>query len=126
MINPGTPTMMPLQGSARMIWSISLKRTFVSTVFKGDATMAVLSVTAMPVRLKPQSNAIYLAMGAIYTCGYIPLKKNGMENSILKDIIEKTWLDRDLLQSIKSRDAIAIVMERLDKGELRCASPDGN
>jgi 2,3,4,5-tetrahydropyridine-2-carboxylate N-succinyltransferase len=126
MINPGTPTMMPLQGSARMIWSISLKRTFVSTVFKGDATMAVLSVTAMPVRLKPQSNAIYLAMGAIYTCGYIPLKKNGMENSILKDIIEKTWLDRDLLQSTQSRDAIAIVMERLDKGELRCASPDGN
>ena len=118
--------MMPLHGSASMIWSISLKRAVVSTVFKGDATMAELSVTAMPVRLKPQSNAIYLAMGAIYTCGYIPLKKNGMENSSLKDIIERTWLDRDLLQSTQSREAIAIVMEGLDKGELRCAYPDGD
>ena len=118
--------MMPLHGSASMIWSISLKRAVVSTVFKGVATMAELSVTAMPVRLKPQSNAIYLAMGAIYTCGYIPLKKNGMENSSLKDIIERTWLDRDLLQSTQSREAIAIVIEGLDKGELRCAYPDGN
>jgi len=49
-----------------------------------------------------------------------------MENSSLKDIIERTWLDRDLLQSTQSREAIAIVIEALDKGELRCASPDGN
>ena len=49
-----------------------------------------------------------------------------MDNSSLKIIIEKTWLDRGLLQSIESREAIANVMELLDKGELRCASPDGN
>ena len=125
-INPGTPTTMPLQGSARTIGSISVNTAFVSTVIKGEATIAKLSVTAMPVRLKPQSNPIYLAMGAIYTCGYIPLRKKQMEISSLKNIVEKTWLDRDLLQSSESRDAIAVVMEHLDQGKLRCASPDGH
>tara|TARA_B100000780_G_scaffold276979_1_gene246691 strand:- start:2466 stop:3338 length:873 start_codon:yes stop_codon:yes gene_type:complete len=65
-------------------------------------------------------------MGAIYTCGYIPLRKKQMEISSLKNIVEKTWLDRDLLQSSESRDAIAVVMEHLDQGKLRCASPDGH
>lgn len=41
----------------------------------------------------------------------------------LKQLIEKTWDDRSLLQSSESQDAIRNVIEKLDKGELRVAEP---
>ncbi|MBT1688525.1 2,3,4,5-tetrahydropyridine-2,6-dicarboxylate N-succinyltransferase [Dawidia soli] len=46
----------------------------------------------------------------------------------LKELIEKTWEDRSLLQSLESQEAIRSVVEKLDKGKLRVAEPteDGN
>ena len=41
----------------------------------------------------------------------------------LKQLIEKTWEDRSLLQNSESQDAIRSVVEKLDKGELRVAEP---
>ncbi len=41
----------------------------------------------------------------------------------MKDIIEKAWEDRALLQSPEVHQAIAAVIEQLDKGELRVAEP---
>jgi 2,3,4,5-tetrahydropyridine-2-carboxylate N-succinyltransferase len=41
----------------------------------------------------------------------------------LRQLIEKTWEDRSLLQSAESQQAIREVVEKLDKGELRVASP---
>jgi 2,3,4,5-tetrahydropyridine-2,6-dicarboxylate N-succinyltransferase len=44
----------------------------------------------------------------------------------LKQLIEKTWDDRSLLQSSESQQAIRSVIEKLDKGELRVAEPVAN
>jgi 2,3,4,5-tetrahydropyridine-2,6-dicarboxylate N-succinyltransferase len=41
----------------------------------------------------------------------------------LKQLIEKTWDDRSLLQTADSQDAIRNVVQKLDKGELRVAEP---
>ncbi|MBT1709137.1 2,3,4,5-tetrahydropyridine-2,6-dicarboxylate N-succinyltransferase [Fulvivirgaceae bacterium PWU5] len=41
----------------------------------------------------------------------------------LKELIEKTWEDRSLLQSLESQEAIRSVVEKLDKGKLRVAEP---
>lgn len=41
----------------------------------------------------------------------------------LKELIEKTWDDRALLQNATSVEAIRAVIEKLDKGELRVAEP---
>ena len=41
----------------------------------------------------------------------------------LKEIIEATWDNRELLQSDKSQQAIREVIELLDKGNLRVAEP---
>jgi 2,3,4,5-tetrahydropyridine-2-carboxylate N-succinyltransferase len=38
-------------------------------------------------------------------------------------LIEKAWEDRSQLQDQQTREAIAEVMELLDKGKLRCAQP---
>jgi len=44
----------------------------------------------------------------------------------LKEIIEKTWDDRSLLQSNESQFAIRQVVEHLDKGEIRVADFDAS
>ncbi len=44
----------------------------------------------------------------------------------LKERIEKTWEDRELLNSEESKEAILSVIEHLDKGRLRVAEPSGN
>ncbi|WP_114784527.1 2,3,4,5-tetrahydropyridine-2,6-dicarboxylate N-succinyltransferase [Botryobacter ruber] len=44
----------------------------------------------------------------------------------LRDIIEKAWEDRSLLQKIETKEAIRAVIEDLDKGRLRVAEPDGD
>lgn len=44
----------------------------------------------------------------------------------LKQLIEKTWEDRSLLQSAESQQAIRTVVEKLDKGEFRVAEPNAN
>jgi 2,3,4,5-tetrahydropyridine-2-carboxylate N-succinyltransferase len=41
----------------------------------------------------------------------------------LRQLIEKTWEDRSLLQTQASQDAIRMVVEKLDKGEYRVAEP---
>ena len=41
----------------------------------------------------------------------------------LREIIEKAWVDRALLQETSVREAIRTVVERLDKGTLRVAEP---
>jgi len=43
----------------------------------------------------------------------------------LKELIERTWLDRELLKSSESQDAVREVVALLDKGKLRVAEPDG-
>lgn len=42
----------------------------------------------------------------------------------MKDIIEKIWDDRSLLES--NSDSVRAVIEQLDKGLLRCAEPKGD
>ncbi len=44
----------------------------------------------------------------------------------LKELIEKTWLDRELLKSAESQNAVREVVALLDKGKLRVAEPDGD
>ncbi len=43
----------------------------------------------------------------------------------LKHRIEKAWEDRSLLQQRETIEAVRIVIEKLDKGELRVAEPAG-
>jgi len=43
----------------------------------------------------------------------------------LKRNIEEAWENRDLLSSIKHTDSIRLVVEMLDKGEVRVAQPEG-
>jgi 2,3,4,5-tetrahydropyridine-2-carboxylate N-succinyltransferase len=44
----------------------------------------------------------------------------------LRSIVEKTWEDRSLLQNSDAQSAIRLVVEKLDKGELRVAEPVPN
>ena len=44
----------------------------------------------------------------------------------LKELIEKTWNDRELLKTTESQQAIREVVEQLDKGKLRVAEPITN
>lgn len=43
--------------------------------------------------------------------------------SSLQEVIEKVWEDRNLLSHPESQEAIAEIIELLDKGKLRCATP---
>ena len=49
-----------------------------------------------------------------------------MELLKLQQVIEMVWDDRSQLHVDESKKAVAEVMELLDKGELRCAQPDGD
>jgi 2,3,4,5-tetrahydropyridine-2,6-dicarboxylate N-succinyltransferase len=42
----------------------------------------------------------------------------------LKTLIEEAWLNRELLQASKHSDAVRAVIEEVDKGRLRVASPE--
>lgn len=44
----------------------------------------------------------------------------------LKNIIEKAWDERSLLENKETQDAIREVIEALDKGKLRTAEPNGD
>jgi len=44
----------------------------------------------------------------------------------LRSIIEAAWESRELLKNPDTREAIREVVDAIDKGELRCASPDTN
>ena len=44
----------------------------------------------------------------------------------MKNTIESIWDDKSLLDTKEARAAVAEVMEKLDTGVLRCASPDGD
>lgn len=46
--------------------------------------------------------------------------------SDLREIIEQTWDNRELLKSTSSQNAIREVIEQLDKGFLRVAEPSGS
>ncbi|MCT4588385.1 MAG: 2,3,4,5-tetrahydropyridine-2,6-dicarboxylate N-succinyltransferase [Carboxylicivirga sp.] len=46
--------------------------------------------------------------------------------SDLKNIIEKAWDDRSMLNDTATVEAIKTVVEKLDKGELRVAEPNGD
>lgn len=41
----------------------------------------------------------------------------------MRELIEKAWEDRSLLQDPTYSNAIRAVIEKIDKGELRCAAP---
>lgn len=43
----------------------------------------------------------------------------------LKELIEKAWLDRELLKSTEIQNAVREVVSLLDLGKLRVAEPDG-
>lgn len=44
----------------------------------------------------------------------------------LKTLIEEAWQNRELLQASKHSDAVRAVIEEVDKGRLRVASPENN
>ncbi len=44
----------------------------------------------------------------------------------LQDIIEKAWADRELLKSDEVKAAVRLVVEKLDKGQLRVAELQGD
>lgn len=43
----------------------------------------------------------------------------------LKELIEKAWLDRELLKSAETQNAVREVVKLLDGGKIRVAEPDG-
>ncbi len=43
-----------------------------------------------------------------------------------KEVVEKAWEDRELLKNSETQDVIRTLMEKLDKGEIRVAKPDGD
>lgn len=63
-INPGTPTTNPAQGSSLCSFFTTVFSSSELTVEWGDAIIPLLSETAIPVLAFPQSKAIYRAMGA--------------------------------------------------------------
>ena len=48
-----------------------------------------------------------------------------MDLNTLQQTIEQCWENRELLREKSSLEAIDTVIEKLDKGELRVAEPDG-
>jgi 2,3,4,5-tetrahydropyridine-2-carboxylate N-succinyltransferase len=44
----------------------------------------------------------------------------------MKEIIEKAWEDRSLLQQVETKQAIEHIIEELDKGRLRVAQPNSD
>ena len=44
----------------------------------------------------------------------------------MKELILEAWNDRDLLKTSKYADAVKSVIDQLDKGALRVASPSEN
>ena len=44
----------------------------------------------------------------------------------LQEQIEKAWVDRELLKSAATQNAIREVVDQLDKGKLRVAEPSGD
>ncbi len=44
----------------------------------------------------------------------------------LQGIIERAWADRELLKSEEIKAAVRLVVEKLDKGQLRVAEPQGD
>jgi len=44
----------------------------------------------------------------------------------LKELIEKAWKDRSLLENPEFSDAIEHVVQQLDQGVIRVAEPDGD
>lgn len=49
-----------------------------------------------------------------------------METNIIQSIIEAAWDNRELLKSDDTRNAIHSVIDKLDKGEIRVAEPNGD
>jgi len=47
-------------------------------------------------------------------------KKSAME---LQELIAEAWANRELLKEAKHADAVRMVIEEVDKGRLRVASP---
>ena len=48
-----------------------------------------------------------------------------LDHENLKSLIEKVWEDHALLRNLETQAAVNEVIERLDRGELRTAQPDG-
>ncbi|MBS1624993.1 MAG: 2,3,4,5-tetrahydropyridine-2,6-dicarboxylate N-succinyltransferase [Bacteroidetes bacterium] len=46
--------------------------------------------------------------------------------SVINELIERAWEDRELLKDKNTQDAIREVIEHLDKGKLRVAKPSGD
>ena len=44
----------------------------------------------------------------------------------MRELIEQAWDNRELLKNEETQNAIRSVIESIDKGQLRCAEPDGN
>lgn len=44
----------------------------------------------------------------------------------IKNVVEKTWENRSLLDNTETQEAIREVIEKLDKGEIRVAEPTGD
>lgn len=44
----------------------------------------------------------------------------------MKELIQKAWADRALIQNAATKDAIRTIIEQLDKGHLRVAEPTAN
>src|SRR5947208_6450894 len=45
---------------------------------------------------------------------------------MLQELIQQAWQNRELLKDEKYSNAVRQVMEEVDKGRLRVASPDGD
>ena len=48
------------------------------------------------------------------------------EQTAIQSLIEAAWTDRTLLDRPETKQAIREVIDRLDKGTLRCAEPTGS
>lgn len=48
------------------------------------------------------------------------------EQTAIQSLIEAAWTDRTLLDRLETKQAIREVIDRLDKGTLRCAEPTGS
>ena len=48
-----------------------------------------------------------------------------MDRDLMKDLVEKVWNDNKMLRSLEVQAVINEVIEKLNRGELRAAEPDG-
>ncbi len=55
---------------------------------------------------------------------YVCTKNRGMES--LKLLIQQAWSNRELLKDVTYNEAVRTVIEEVDKGRLRVASPSGD